>query len=44
MTQLLRGHNLMVSRDGFGSGEGQSLERHLKATTAPIRPKKKGPA
>ena len=27
MTQLLRCHNFMVSQDGFGSGEGQSLER-----------------
>ena len=27
MTQLLRVQNFMVSRDGFGTGEGQSLER-----------------
>ena len=27
MTQLLRVQNFMVSSDGFGSGEGQSLER-----------------
>ena len=27
MTQLLRVHNFFVSRDGFGAGEGQSLER-----------------
>ncbi|MEO6628759.1 MAG: dihydrofolate reductase family protein [Aquihabitans sp.] len=27
MTQLLRVKNFMVSTDGFGSGEGQSLER-----------------
>ena len=27
MTQLLRVQNFMLSRDGFGSGEGQSLER-----------------
>jgi dihydrofolate reductase len=27
MTQLLRVQNFTVSRDGFGSGEGQSLER-----------------
>ncbi len=27
MTQLLRLHNFFVSRDGFGSGEGQSLEQ-----------------
>jgi dihydrofolate reductase len=27
MTQLLRIQNFMVSADGFGSGEGQSLER-----------------
>lgn len=27
MSQLLRVQNFMVSRDGFGSGEGQSLER-----------------
>ena len=27
MTQLLRCHNFMVSQDGFGAGEGQSLER-----------------
>ena len=27
MTQLLRVQNFGVSRDGFGSGEGQSLER-----------------
>ncbi|MFI6574392.1 dihydrofolate reductase family protein [Nocardiopsis sp. NPDC050513] len=27
MSQLLRVHNFCVSRDGFGAGEGQSLER-----------------
>ncbi len=27
MTQRLRVHNFFVSRDGFGAGEGQSLER-----------------
>ena len=27
MTQLLRVHNFFVSQDGFGTGEGQSLER-----------------
>lgn len=27
MSQLLRVHNFMVSADGFGAGEGQSLER-----------------
>ncbi|WP_299054295.1 dihydrofolate reductase family protein [uncultured Nocardioides sp.] len=27
MSQLLRVHNLTVSADGFGAGEGQSLER-----------------
>jgi len=27
MTQLLRVQNLVVSQDGFGTGEGQSLER-----------------
>ena len=27
MTQALRVHNFMVSSDGYGSGEGQSLER-----------------
>jgi dihydrofolate reductase len=27
MSQLLRVQNFMLSRDGFGSGEGQSLER-----------------
>jgi len=27
MTQLLRVHNFTVSRDGFGSGAGQSLEQ-----------------
>ena len=27
MSQLLRVHNFLVSADGFGSGEGQSLER-----------------
>jgi dihydrofolate reductase len=27
MDQLLRVHNFFVSRDGFGAGEGQSLER-----------------
>ena len=27
MTQLLRVQNFTVSRDGFGAGEGQSLER-----------------
>ncbi len=27
MTQLLRVQNFMLSRDGFGSGEGQSFER-----------------
>lgn len=27
MTQLLRIQNFMLSRDGFGTGEGQSLER-----------------
>ncbi|MCH1865092.1 dihydrofolate reductase family protein [Nocardioides sp. CFH 31398] len=27
MTSLLRVHNLTVSADGFGAGEGQSLER-----------------
>ena len=27
MSQLLRVQNFMVSRDGFGAGEGQSLER-----------------
>ena len=26
MTQLLRCHNFMVSQDGFGAGEGQTLE------------------
>ena len=27
MTQLLRVQNFTVSSDGFGAGEGQSLER-----------------
>ncbi|MGY1839831.1 MULTISPECIES: dihydrofolate reductase family protein [unclassified Modestobacter] len=27
MSQLLRVHNVMLSSDGFGAGEGQSLER-----------------
>lgn len=27
MTQAVRVHNFVVSRDGFGTGEGQSLER-----------------
>jgi len=27
MTQLLKVQNFMLSRDGFGSGEGQSLEQ-----------------
>ncbi|WP_148613246.1 dihydrofolate reductase family protein [Nocardioides rubriscoriae] len=27
MSQLLRGHNITVSRDGYAAGEGQSLER-----------------
>jgi dihydrofolate reductase len=27
MTQLLRVHNFLLSSDGFGAGEGQSLER-----------------
>ena len=27
MTQLVRVQNFMLSRDGFGSGEGQTLER-----------------
>jgi dihydrofolate reductase len=27
MTQLVRVHNFVVSSDGYGSGEGQSLER-----------------
>ena len=27
MTQLLRVQNFVVSSDGFGAGEGQSLER-----------------
>lgn len=36
MTQLLRVHNFMLSADGFGAGEGQSLERpfgHADPTT-----------
>ncbi|MEO9223825.1 MAG: dihydrofolate reductase family protein [Acidimicrobiales bacterium] len=27
MTQMVRAHNIMVSSDGYGAGEGQSLER-----------------